>query len=95
MWGEKGGCLNKGVAALRGPGRLSQIAVVADWLCGRAHDRVGSHPLSPAAPPSVPGFHTAKAATVIRSLQNHHHPHHHGRDLLPPPRFLLMATFLQ
>lgn len=42
---------------------------MADWLSGRMHDRVGSHPLSPTAPPCVPRFHTANAQAVIRSLQ--------------------------
>lgn len=63
---------------------LGRTAIVADWLCGRVHDRVGSHPLSPAAPPSVPMFHTAKAQAVIKSLQNQHHQ---GKDLLSPSYF--------
>lgn len=45
-----------------GPAKPSQIAAVADWLCGR---RVGSHPLSPAMPPSMPRFHTARAPRYI------------------------------
>ncbi len=60
------------------------MAVVADWLCGRVHNRVGSHPLIPAVSPSVPALHTAKAQAVIRSLQNHRHQ---SRDLLSPPHF--------
>lgn len=75
----------KGCSYTEGPERLSQIALVADWLSGRTHDREGSHLLSPAALPSVPRFHTAKAPAVIRRLQNHHHL---SRGLLCLPRFI-------
>lgn len=81
------GSPNKGVAAERVL-RDSVIAVVADWLCGRMDDRVGSHPLNPAAPPSVPRLHTAKAPAASVSLQNQQLV---GRDLLSPLYLRLLS----